>query len=95
MGTRGVVGFHRGGEDKIMYNHFDSYPECLGRDTINFIRETSIEEMNEIFERIIMVEMSSVPNTEQIEECEKYYDSRVSTGEKLNGMHCYVKLKVI
>jgi hypothetical protein len=30
MGTRGIVGVCVDGIDKMAYNHFDSYPECLG-----------------------------------------------------------------
>lgn len=30
MGTRGAFGVRIDGQDKVMYNHFDSYPEGLG-----------------------------------------------------------------
>lgn len=40
MGTRGAYGFRLNGEDKITYNHFDSYPsglgECILEDLKNF-----------------------------------------------------------
>lgn len=35
MGTRGFVGFVVGGQVKIGYNHFDSYPEYLGVNVFN------------------------------------------------------------
>ena len=30
MGTRGIVGFVSGGQEKLTYNHSDSYPSGLG-----------------------------------------------------------------
>ncbi len=79
MGTRGAFGFYRGGVDKITYNHFDSYPAGLGEKIVRFCQETSIEEMNEIFNRIEVVDFhSSKPTPEQIEECRPYLDLRVS-----------------
>lgn len=37
MSTRGLVGFRIDGVDKVMYNHFDSYPSNLGERTVSFI----------------------------------------------------------
>lgn len=79
MGTRGCYGFRKNGIDKLTYNHFDSYPDCLGYDVVQFCKETSIEEMNKIFDRIILVEEDSKPTVEQIAECMKYYNGDVST----------------
>ena len=38
-----------------MYNHSDSYPEWLGRRVLEFVQSTTDQEMNEIFDRIIVV----------------------------------------
>lgn len=38
MGTRGLMGFRLDSQDKATYNHFDSYPDCLGRNMVNFIK---------------------------------------------------------
>lgn len=38
MGTRGAIGFRIGGKDYVSYNHFDSYPDCLGHTMIEFIQ---------------------------------------------------------
>lgn len=67
MGTRGAYGFYKNGIDKITYNHFDSYPEGLGKEIVRFCKETSIQEMNEIFDRIELVDESMSPTPEQIE----------------------------
>lgn len=38
MSTRGTVGFRKNDEDKLVYNHYDSYPSGLGKATLDFIR---------------------------------------------------------
>ena len=77
MSTRGCYGFRKNGIDKLTYNHCDSYPDCLGRIMVGFCKETSIEEMNEIFDRIILVNAESKPTKKQIEECQQYYNGNV------------------
>ncbi len=43
MGTRGAYGFYYKTEketiEKVTYNHYDSYPECLGYNILQFIKE--------------------------------------------------------
>lgn len=78
MGTRGAYGFHKGGVDKITYNHFDSYPTGLGADVAEFVKNHTDEEMNEIFDRIVMVRSNGVPSAEQIKECFRFYQPGVS-----------------
>lgn len=80
MGTQGVYGFHKNGVDKITYRFQDSYPLELGESITKFIMSTTIDEMNNIFSKIIMVDEESKPTLEQIKECEKYYNGEV--GEK-------------
>ena len=80
MGTRGLYGFRKNGIDKLTYNHWGSYPEGLGKDIVQFCKETSLEEMNKIFDRIILVKKDSRPSTQQIKECIKYFNEDVSTG---------------
>lgn len=82
MGTRGTYGFRKNGEDKLTYNHFDSYPDWLGRNVIEFCQNHSVEEINEIFDKIVMVnEKTDKPTTEQIKECVEngFVDLNVST----------------
>lgn len=42
MGTRGIYGFRFSGTDKLTYSHFDSYPEGLGSEVVEFIRDSSV-----------------------------------------------------
>lgn len=79
MGTRGLYGFRKNGIDKLTYNHYDSYPDWLGENIVQFCQQTSIEEMHEIFDRIILVDENSKATAKQIKECIEYYDEHVST----------------
>ena len=72
------IGFRKNGADKLTYNHFDSYPDCLGRTMVEFCKATSIPELNEIFDKLILVNESAKPTAEQIKECKQYYDGNVS-----------------
>lgn len=77
MGTRGVFGFHKNSVDKIRYNHYDSYPSGLGKDVKEFVTK-HIDELNDISDRIVLVDNKHPPTKKQIKECEKYTDLSVS-----------------
>lgn len=81
MGTRGAFGFYKDGVDKSTYNHYDSYPDGLGEEVVKFIRASNIVEMNEIFDRLTIVDSDATPTPEQIEACKQYADTSVSTGQ--------------
>lgn len=78
MGTRGLYGFRKNGMDKLTYNHYDSYPSYLGEIMVEFCKTTSIKEMNDIFDRIVLVEEDDAPTETQIAECIEYYSGDVS-----------------
>ena len=42
MSTRASFIIRKGGIDKELYNHFDGYPSCLGRDVLNLIKTTNV-----------------------------------------------------
>ena len=69
MGTRGAYGFCKNGELKVTYNHFDSYPEGLGQDILDFIHGTSIEEMNKMCDDLQLIDEKIPPTEEQIQKC--------------------------
>lgn len=79
MGTRGTYGFRKGGKDKLTYNHYDSYPDGLGAEVVQFVRDTPVQELNDIFDRLIMVEEDDTPTPEQIAECARFTDLSVSS----------------
>jgi len=80
MGTRGSIGFIKKGEEKITYNHWDSYPSELGMTMLEFCRDTDVEELNKVFDKVILVSEDEKPTTEQIEECRDFIDTDVSGG---------------
>ena len=80
MGTRGAFGFRKNGVDKIMYNHWDSYPDYLGKVILEFCSSTKVDEINDMFDKIEMVDEYSKPSKEQITFCvdNNIYNSTVS-----------------
>jgi len=80
MGTRGLWGFRKNGNDKLTYNHFDSYPSGLGEEIKKFI-VGHVDDLDAIEDRIELVNEDTPPTNEQIEELKKFADQRVSTGE--------------
>jgi hypothetical protein len=52
MGTNGIYGFRKFGQDKITYHHFSSYPKGLGAKIVDFCRVMSIDELNKIYDNI-------------------------------------------
>ena len=65
MSTRGAFGFRVDGQDKIMYNHWDSYIDGLGQTVMEFIKETSDEELKKIADNIVLVDGDKTPTTAQ------------------------------
>lgn len=71
MSTRGAFGFIKNKEYKVHYNHFDSYLEGKGQDVVEFVKNTPIENMNKIFDNIVLVNQTDLPNESQIKEVNK------------------------
>jgi len=72
MSTRGLYGFYKNGITKTTYNHNDSLPEELGNNIVNFLRDTTIPELNAIFDKIILVDGNEKPSVSQYFEHYKY-----------------------
>lgn len=54
MGTCGFWGIIKKGEEKMIFNSFDSYPEGLGKEVLCLI-QNNLECLDKIFEKIIFV----------------------------------------
>lgn len=67
MGTRGIYGIQKNNEQKLMYNHFDSYPEGLGMTVLHFISNHKIQNIELMFDNIIPVQPGQKPTQEQID----------------------------
>ena len=52
MATRGAFGLTHKGQTKMIYNHYDSYPEGLGRDFVDWIKARSDDELKQAFNNI-------------------------------------------
>ena len=86
MSTRGTYGFRKNGIDKLTYNHSDSYPDWLGDSIARFCAETSVEDMNAIYDAIELVKEESTPTPEQVERCVEagYFDDAVGKRSELD-----------
>lgn len=85
MGTRGIMGFRVDGTDKLLYNHFDSYPSGLGEAVLNWLREQLAQqdgeaEMRERIRALVLVDGESTPTPEQIARLQQYHNPAVSSG---------------
>jgi len=82
MGTRGLCGFRVDNKDYLAYNHFDSYPEGLGRDVVNFLKDKNLDVLKEQVRSLVLVNEDDRPTLGQIEKCReiKTIDLGVSSG---------------
>lgn len=93
MSTRGLFGFRKNGIDKAMCNHYDSYPDYLGRNVIDWLKTVTPEKLNEIFDKIVLVDADEKPNEAEkteLDECWLYdysgeYQEWYSLLHKLQG----------
>ena len=90
IGTRGIIGFRTNNQDKLTYNHWDSYPQELGVQILEEVSELSLDRLKEIAEKIIFVDDHQKPTKKQIEECKKWADTRVST-QTLEEWYCLLR----
>lgn len=90
MGTRGLMGFRKNSVDKLTYNHWDNYPSGVGIDILSILKKTTINKLNEVFDRIILVEEHSKPTEKEIKECEKWSNLKVST-QVIDDWYCLLR----
>ena len=79
MGTRGAYGFRINGQDKVTYNHWDSYPSCLGVSVADFVKRNK-SKLKELAEGLVMVKENSKPKAKDIQYVKEFQDK---TGIKL------------
>jgi len=90
MGTRGAVGFRIDGQDKLAYNHFDSYPDGLGKDVVEFVRgwlKDGRDKMREAARRLRVVDTNVPPTAADKEALAPHADLGVSNGS-LDDWYC-------
>lgn len=84
MGTRGAIGFIVNGEEKVSYNHMDSYPSYLGKELLKDL--TTISDLNILHKnvrRISMVDACDVPklSPEEIANLKDFTNTSVGQGD--------------
>lgn len=91
MGTNGLYGIRKNGIDKCTYNHFDSYPDCLGKKIVEFCNN-NIENLEKFFDNIELVSENECPTDKQIEFCKAsgYADLSVST-QNVDDWYCLLR----
>jgi hypothetical protein len=82
MGTRGSVGFIVEDKPYLNYNHYDSYPDGLGEDVLDFITKVNKEQgwnkFKENAKNVIELKGKRITDPEIIERYKKYADLGVS-----------------
>lgn len=79
MGTRGFLGFVINDTEKITYNHWDSYPSCLGAAVLNFARSTDRDALPERVRALTLVNDQARPTPDQIEKLSRWADPSVGS----------------
>lgn len=92
MGTRGLFGMRKNGQDKAVYNHFDSYPEYLGKEFLSFIKMNGPEKLSQFFDNIKLIDADVNPTQEQKEYCKQmgWFDNTVSN-QSDNDWYCLLR----
>ena len=92
MSTRGTYGFRIDGQDKVTYNHCDSYPSGLGEKIVDFIKSFDDAELIEIAKRIELIDKNSVPNADQISQCvERGFANFDVAGQSDKDWYCLLR----
>ena len=65
MSARGAYGFYKNGVNKLTYNHSNSYPSGLGDNIISFLKDSDVNELNNIFNDIQLVNELDYPSEEE------------------------------
>lgn len=81
MATSGAFGFRINGQDKITYNHYDSWPSDLGKEVGEAIQRVSDEELRAGAERLTLVGRRDKAPAEWAERYKEWAEMPVSVQE--------------
>ncbi|HNU60698.1 MAG TPA: hypothetical protein PKL04_00710 [Methanofastidiosum sp.] len=93
MGTRGLYGFYKDGITKSVYNQYDTYPDGLGIEMLNLIKQIqSFDELRKIFDKLKIVKEGRKPGKRQLEHALSIItpDLDVST-QSMNDWYCILR----
>ena len=82
MSTRGAWGFIIDGEEKIAFNHYDSYPRSLGMAVKNFAQNHSLDDLKKIAKSLQLVSDDIKPTQEQINHCTEMQTVNLDVSER-------------
>lgn len=80
MGTRGITGFVIDEVEKIGYQQYDSYPDGVGLNVLNFLRTADLDVVRQQARYLQVVNQDEPPTEEQIIRLAPYANTAVSTG---------------
>lgn len=89
MSTRGLFGFVIDNEVKAVYNHFDSYPEGLGQDLVNFLQGTDLSTLP-LRARGLQPVPDRTPTPEEVARLRPFTDLTVS-GRSAEDWYCLLR----
>lgn len=69
MARSGIYGFRKNGVDKITYNRLYSEPNGLGTDFIEFLLSCTKEQLDKLYNNIVLVDRTVAPTEGQIKIC--------------------------
>lgn len=82
MGTRGFIGLVVDEQQKITYNHFDSYPGGVGAQVLAYLRDATkdMAKLTEQARALKMVDEDTPPTEDEQLALLKHFNAGVSTG---------------
>ena len=94
MGTRGLFGFYHKGKYYVVYNHFDSYPDGLGRDIVEQIKyaleNNLLDQWKKQLDELKIVSFDMIPTSEDIEKLKNYTNLEVG-GQATHDWYCLLR----
>ena len=90
MGTRGAFGVIIGEEEKIAYNHFDSYPDGKGVEVLAWLRGANLTKVREQAAKARVVQEDSKPTPEDVEALKAYTNLGVSE-QSTDDWYCLLR----
>src|SRR5208337_4359655 len=91
MGTRGAIGFRLDGQDKVTYNHFDSYPSGVGAELLaELCGIKNWEAVKTAVRNISFIDQDVEPTEAQIELCAEFTDLGVGD-QSTSDWYCLLR----
>ena len=95
MGTRGLLGFIILGQRHAAYNHWDSYPDALGKNIVDFILSLKSEDyatMARLVAEVTWVDSKSKPSPELQEHYRKLgFSDTYCSNQTLEDWYCFLR----